>query len=746
MPDINNFIASHFFVGLKRTGTNQYSAKCPCHNDKHNSLVIGYLDTKDFQGDYNKIGINCLAGCSLEDLMARIGFDQDDISGTKDKTLEDFLVSRFGVDKSITYNAKVTDIYDYQDIDGNYLYSKVRFEETPDKSKQIRYARINRTTNEIVTNKGDTPKGIFGLQSVRSGREKGQPIYIVEGEKDVRTLHKERLFACTFGGASDYTDAFLPLFKGANIVILEDNDQAGRASSDRLENELRKVAFSVTRCTPSKLNKGDVTDYLKKENGTKEGLLEMISDSDTNYGYYVIPGKSPRINADLLAKTVSDQEHYFIARNSFDDKDDLYVYHQGVYEHVNKSGFISEVIRPYIPLGFGSVSVMDNAYKLILSQGTHVTTLRELNTDYRYINLLNGLLDVNTGELRPHNPAIYTTTQLNVVYDKDARKMPNFQKYIDDLARDNEGNVDESKKAIWQEYIGLLWSNIPGYTIKKALFLTSSRGNTGKSTLFRLFSFVMGQEQMTKLSLQQMDNGNYITGSRFNLGSIANKRLIFCSDNPADPVKDNSTFKQLTGGDEVTIESKGRQGFGYTFRGLIMIACNEVPYFEGDMGKHVLERMIITECKHHIPEDQRDTDLDEKLKKEIPAIFNFAFEGLQRLIANNYHFTECQDAEETKEVYRSNSDSLYSFINQSYLVTGDYNDLVRKTDLEDKYIAWANQLVEEQLLTQPLAKRNIQQRMASYGIIWSHTKKGRFYRGLVEKAPEDSNPFLAKEN
>ena len=47
------------FDNVKQVGENQWSARCPAHDDRHNSLSIGV-------GDNGAILITCHAGCPSE--------------------------------------------------------------------------------------------------------------------------------------------------------------------------------------------------------------------------------------------------------------------------------------------------------------------------------------------------------------------------------------------------------------------------------------------------------------------------------------------------------------------------------------------------------------------------------------------------------------------------------------------------------------------------------------------------------
>ena len=61
------------FNGVKKVGTKQFTALCPCHNDTRNSLSIGVSD------DGNCTLIHCFAGCVTADILKKIGLETKDL-------------------------------------------------------------------------------------------------------------------------------------------------------------------------------------------------------------------------------------------------------------------------------------------------------------------------------------------------------------------------------------------------------------------------------------------------------------------------------------------------------------------------------------------------------------------------------------------------------------------------------------------------------------------------------------------
>ena len=59
------------FEGVKRCGDGQYMARCPCHDDRKQSLSIG-------RGEKGVV-LKCQAGCDTRDIIARVGIKPRDL-------------------------------------------------------------------------------------------------------------------------------------------------------------------------------------------------------------------------------------------------------------------------------------------------------------------------------------------------------------------------------------------------------------------------------------------------------------------------------------------------------------------------------------------------------------------------------------------------------------------------------------------------------------------------------------------
>lgn len=705
-------LARHFEVS-RRINDNSYQCKCPVHIDDKASLTVSQ--------ENGKLLLYCHAGCDTKDILEAVGLSFQELEGKKAPTWMDRL--EYGQGR------KIEAVYDYRDESGKYLYSKVRFE-----GKRIRYITVNKNQDTYQYCKVKGQATLYNLPELISSIKNGYPVYIVEGEKDADTLKELGYTATTAGGVKDWKKEYAAYFIGAKVVILPDNDKPGLELKDRISRDLKHFAHSICWTITSEEEKGDVTDYIKKEGHTKEDLQALVKESE-NIGapWLYISGEGPKaktkVNGDILADSISRGMPYLIVRRPDEEKDDFFLYEHGVYNKCNRNK-VKSMIRRYIPVGLASDNLLNNTYNLLMSNDRNICTFRDMDTNERYINVKNGLYDLKTQQLGPHTPKLKGTLQLNCEYHPENTSRPVFEQYMNDLCTDQEGRIDQEKKAVLQEYGGLILSNVKVYRTKLCLILWSLLGNSGKTQFLNLIGELLGDDKIANIPIQHMNEQ-----SKFALGGIVGKRLISIGDQTGSDIKDSSVFKQLTGGDAVKIEPKNKQPYYYQYPGGIIIACNNLPGFTDDKGGHVFERLLLIPCVNTIEQERRDSSLLDKMLRERDAIFNWFLEGLHRLIRNNFKVSECTAHNLAVEEYREQMDTVYRFLSENYIITGNWDDKVSKSEFDSKYLIWCRQNGFN-----AVSKQNIKNRMEANGCPAAKaTLNGKcglmVYRNLKERIP-----------
>ncbi|MEP7222648.1 MAG: AAA family ATPase [Novosphingobium sp.] len=99
-------------------------------------------------------------------------------------------------------------------------------------------------------------------------------VFVCEGEKDADNLAAHGLIATTNpGGAGKFLRDFAPVLEGRRVVVLEDNDEAGRNHAADVEAKLKSIAAMVTTLKLPGASKSDVSDWL--ENSGSGSAFEL---------------------------------------------------------------------------------------------------------------------------------------------------------------------------------------------------------------------------------------------------------------------------------------------------------------------------------------------------------------------------------------------------------------------------------------------------------------------------------------
>jgi putative DNA primase/helicase len=240
---------------VKKTA-NGWSSRCPAHTDNSkDSLSIK-------EGDDGKILLYCFGGCALDAVIGAMGIDAKQLFPEKQK--------KSGPRR------KIVKTYDYLDLAGNLLYQAVRYEP---KDFSQRQADQENPGKWIWNLKGIKPT-LYRLSEMLDSIKAGHPVCIAEGEKDVENLADIGVVAtCNSGGAEKWSANFTQYFTGANVVLFEDNDKAGRQHVEKVGKYLAKVAAEVKVVRfPDEKEHYDISDWLAEGNG-KDELVALVTAS-----------------------------------------------------------------------------------------------------------------------------------------------------------------------------------------------------------------------------------------------------------------------------------------------------------------------------------------------------------------------------------------------------------------------------------------------------------------------------------
>lgn len=298
---------------------------------------------------------------------------------------------------------------------------------------------------------------------------------------------------------------------------------------------------------------------------------------------------------------------------------------------------------------FGEVA---NALILALRTQKRYWLLDAHNTDtqtmdaYKYIPLADGkLLDWKTGALNAWDPETHLTYTLPITFDPHV-DAPNWK------ARMEEWLPDEGSRKIMQEFVG--YSLIPYMGFEKALMI-QGEGANGKSLFLETIQGLLGYEVVESINMRNLF-------SRFGSADLLGKILNIVNEAGADYLRGGAAdeFKNLVSGGRVKADVKNKSPITFNNTAKFIFAANH-DIKTGDKSEGWLRRMLI------VPFDQDFTksktpkyEIMEELKKEYSGIFNWALEGLRRLMESKA-FSISKTAERKMADYRQRNDIAADF-------------------------------------------------------------------------------------
>ena len=355
------------------------------------------------------------------------------------------------------------------------------------------------------------------------------------------------------------------------------------------------------------------------------------------------------VHPTLLADYVRKHLKYLFVREAQRGSYQKYVYHDGVYQIYSDDmfkGAIKAFVTEYDPMLL-KMGTIDEAFRQLTTDLNYIPQT-DLNADENLINFQNGLLDIGTMRIRPHDPAVLSTIQIPCNWTGVPSPTPVFDSYLYTLTGGND-----QTQALLMEFTGAALSNVPGHRMKKALFLQGP-GDTGKSQLKRLVEKLLGFGNYTGIDMAQME-------ARFGTSSIYGKRLAGSSDMSFMTVSELKVFKRATGGDTLFAEFKGQDSFEFVYSGLLWFCMNELPKFGGDDGTWVFDRIIPVHCPNVIPLESRDSKLLDKMYAERTGIVYKAITAFRAVIERGYRFTETQEMVDARKDYRIDNNTALEF-------------------------------------------------------------------------------------
>ena len=382
---------------------------------------------------------------------------------------------------------------------------------------------------------------------------------------------------------------------------------------------------------------------------------------------------------------------------SLAEEQGLRIYQDGIYvkERVlaTKDQLLSSV-QTALGMGLFKMSHYHETRTMLLEKRTPLSECDNPG----HLCLKNGVLNLETMTLSDHSPDQVFLHQLPVAWDTK-QSCPNILAWLRDVL-DN----DEDQVCLFLEAVG--YTLLQTTELQKLVILEGPT-KTGKSTAGKLLRALIGNNNVSNISLHAIDNED----NRFSRVRLLGKIANISSDTSGRSLKGDGYVKAVVAGDEIDAESKGIDGFTFTPNATLWAMTNRVPgSYDKTSGWY--ERLLIIKFeKQFLPgsETPPDTKMIDKLTtpEELSGLLKEAI-GMGLAALERGHFSVTDKQVQAVQEVRLRNDSVAVFIET--LQKDEWDDI----EFYNLYCEWQGQ---EEPDAKALSKTKLADACKLHGIV-----------------------------
>lgn len=416
----------------------------------------------------------------------------------------------------------------------------------------------------------------------------------------------------------------------------------------------------------------------------------------------------------------------------------MYDENKGVYEYLE----LKQVQRMYFQYAMNdndkSPTKSKNFAELLMLLSEDA---KEVYDEKRYINCLNGIVDIERNVLMKHTSEHKTEVQFqaNLITNKEEWKelfdKSEFKKFL-------YSTLDEESIKTIQEAWGLMLS--PHAKEVQNCFIYKGEGSNGKSAIFDI------QEALINDNRHICSIGLGDFGETFAISVAEGKHVNIVRDDELNGKTVSKAFKSMCCGEPVTVNRKNKDLVRLGFNMTMFFGLNRMPS-ASDKSTGFFRRPIIIPfnisfgTEKEVAEGVRDKIKDPLISKriienELDIVFTWAYAGLHRVKKNNWKVTQSQASIDEMEEYRQESDSAYAFFKEKVTKVVNKNIKISKGEVYNSYYNWCtdNHII-------PMNHVHLGRQLSSFGIKSKSSNGIGYYLDIeiddLEPVPEQEYIF-----
>ena len=310
----------------------------------------------------------------------------------------------------------------------------------------------------------------------------------------------------------------------------------------------------------------------------------------------------------------------------------------------------------------------------------------------------------------------FCMNRLKVAYNPDAPVPTKWLSFLHDLLMDMD-------VLTVQEYTG--YCLLPTNRAQKMLIILG-KGGEGKSRIGITLRYIYG-DNMNTGSIMKLETNQFFRACQ------EYKLVMVDDDMKMVALPETSYIKSMvTLEDKMDIERKGQQSVQRELYVRFIAFGNGTLQALYDHSYAFYRRQLILTTKDRPADRVDDRFLVEKFKEETEGIFLWMLQGLHRLIANNYNFTESEQAQKNLEEAFADSNNIPAFLESSGYIRFEEGCQATSVHIYTAYLRWCKDNLEKPLSANTF-KQYLKQHADKYGIVYSkHILDGkRGYRNIL---------------
>ncbi|MEH7221745.1 DNA primase family protein, partial [Bacillus toyonensis] len=302
-------------------------------------------------------------------------------------------------------------------------------------------------------------------------------------------------------------------------------------------------------------------------------------------------------------------------------------------------------------------------------------------------NCDNGVIDLKTGELLPHDRDLLLTKLSPIKYDKNA-ECPNWKAFLESIFKTHTGEADYELINYLQKAIGY---SLTGVTKEQVMFFLFGNGRNGKSTFINIIQDLLGDYGRQTNSDTFLKKRND-SGINNDVARLDGARFVSAVESEEGQQLSEALVKQITGGEKMSARFLRQEYFEFTPEFKVFFTTNHKPIVKGS-DEGIWRRIMLIPFTVTIPKEKIDYDLPDRLAKEMPGVLRWAVKGCMKWQTEGLRAPEAVKAATAE--YREDMDILAPFIDENCTVNSSVR--IEAKSLYENYTKWCYQNNELEL-------------------------------------------------